>query len=271
MSLHRVTAGLALMCLQAACAGGPGDRPDGAAGAEDARPAPDAATVPGRDAGIADAEPGLDAASADAGSDRVDADRADADPSDATAMQDGAALDAASSDSGLDPGRPDASEPADSGGAVDAGPAPPDAGESDGGAVATWFDPSTGLEWMQTNSSGDLDWQGAGQYCADSGGGWRLPTIDELRGTVRGCPESEPGGACAVSTSCTAPSCNAGCGCAGASPSGCYRLAEFWGACEWFWSSTAADEGGSAWSLNFWSASFDATDVGYALNFRCVR
>ncbi|MBX7096104.1 MAG: hypothetical protein K1X89_00190 [Myxococcaceae bacterium] len=57
---------------------------------------------------------------------------------------------------------------------------------------------------------------------------WRVPTIDELRTRIVGCPATGPGGACAVSTTCTdagtclTPACN-GCGYrTGPDPYGCY-------------------------------------------------
>lgn len=72
---------------------------------------------------------------------------------------------------------------------------------------------------------------------------------------------------------CAAVSCGTSdcLGCGNPGPTGCYREPSFLGACEWFWSSTAAEDGVTAWSLNFKYASFAATDLVNALNFRCVR
>lgn len=46
------------------------------------------------------------------------------------------------------------------------------------------LDDSTMLEWEQVTNPTWLNWADAGQYAADlalSGGGWRLPSIDELK------------------------------------------------------------------------------------------
>jgi hypothetical protein len=50
----------------------------------------------------------------------------------------------------------------------------------------TWTDHATGLMWARKDNGSDVDWNQASNYCANLqlGGysGWRLPTIDELRG-----------------------------------------------------------------------------------------
>jgi len=46
------------------------------------------------------------------------------------------------------------------------------------------LDSSTMLEWEQTTNPSTLNWADAGTYASNltlSGGGWRLPTIDELK------------------------------------------------------------------------------------------
>ena len=222
------------------------------AAAPDAAP-PDAdGPIPPPDAG----PPGLDAADA-----TLEA------PADATLE----ASDGGEADSGQ---AQDAAQeqPGDDGGRLDAAAARPDAEVSvpDGGGTLTWTDSATGLEWTQTNGTGDLDQDGAARACSESGGGWRLPSIDELRTTVRGCPGSEAGGGCPVGAGCPSPAClTSACGCADLG-AGCYRDPGFMGACEWFWSSTSAG-GPVAWALNFRNASFAASDVSLALNYRCVR
>jgi hypothetical protein len=47
------------------------------------------------------------------------------------------------------------------------------------------LDSQTGLQWTQEDNGQDIDWNSAQQYCQSStwaGGGWRLPTVDELAG-----------------------------------------------------------------------------------------
>jgi hypothetical protein len=49
-----------------------------------------------------------------------------------------------------------------------------------------WTDPATGLMWTKKDNESDVSWQQTVEYCRSSqlAGylGWRLPTIDELRG-----------------------------------------------------------------------------------------
>jgi hypothetical protein len=54
-------------------------------------------------------------------------------------------------------------------------------------AKVTWTDPATGLVWTKEDNGSDVTWDQANDYCgnlrlAGHSGGWRLPTIDELRG-----------------------------------------------------------------------------------------
>lgn len=41
-------------------------------------------------------------------------------------------------------------------------------------------DARTGLEWTQSDNGSIIDWAGAQQFCANLGGSWRLPMLDEL-------------------------------------------------------------------------------------------
>jgi Protein of unknown function (DUF1566) len=86
------------------------------------------------------------------------------------------------------------------------------------------FDPNTQLCWqdvMPPESSydwGDVAGQDTG-YCDKlSFGGhpdWRIPTIDELRSLIRGCPDTETGGSCAVTEEVGLEGFNGSCkGCA---------------------------------------------------------
>jgi hypothetical protein len=53
-------------------------------------------------------------------------------------------------------------------------------------AGLVWTDPATGLMWTKKDNGSDVDWQRATEYCRNlklaGSAGWRLPTIDELRG-----------------------------------------------------------------------------------------
>ncbi len=69
-----------------------------------------------------------------------------------------------------------------------------------------WCDPATSLCWQHPEryraKERGFHWQNAMDYCQHfelSGDmDWRLPTIDELRTLVRGCPFTETGGGCPV-------------------------------------------------------------------------
>lgn len=46
-------------------------------------------------------------------------------------------------------------------------------------------DSQTGLEWAQRDNGQDITWNSARSYCSNlstAGGGWRLPSMDELQG-----------------------------------------------------------------------------------------
>ncbi len=92
---------------------------------------------------------------------------------------------------------------------------------------AVFVDPNTGLMWHNTN----YDAADCSSISGIKVGGytdWRAPTINELRSRIVGCPSTQLGGQCPVSTSCTdAGTClDAGCdGCPyrqGPDPYGCY-------------------------------------------------
>ncbi len=96
---------------------------------------------------------------------------------------------------------------------------PKDVVEADPGAeVEPWTDPVGGRVWTKYVSPEGSDQAGAAAWCDGLGGGWRMPTIDELRTLISGCPAVATGGACKVSTSCNSsePTCYDGnCQCDG--------------------------------------------------------
>jgi serine/threonine protein kinase len=141
-----------------------------------------------------------------------------------------------------------------------------------------WTDPTTGLTWENLPHGQSETWSAAAAYCNGLvlGGydDWQLPTLDELRSLVRGCPKAMPGGSCAM------PAGRAGepaepCQCelmAGSGRNGCYWPAELQGNCASFWSASPfADDAPDAWFLNFGCA---ATEHGHQADtyyVRCVR
>jgi len=86
------------------------------------------------------------------------------------------------------------------------------ADQEDGGACAPfdtpgcaegWYDCATGLCWENpSRCDAEEDLFAARERCEglDDGGetDWRLPTVDELRGLIRGCDATAPGGACGI-------------------------------------------------------------------------
>jgi hypothetical protein len=90
----------------------------------------------------------------------------------------------------------------------------------------TWSDPDSGLEWAMhlypEFSSGAkffVAYQEAKAYCDGlqwaAHDDWRLPSINELRTLVRGCPATMPGGACGYADGCVAWNCDESGACVG--------------------------------------------------------
>ena len=145
----------------------------------------------------------------------------------------------------------------------------------------TWLDTSTGLTWENPGPGpyDVMDWPSAKSYCADltlAGGGWRIPTIGELRSLIRGCAATEIGGSCKVTDSCLKSSCwNKPCdGCdshKGPASGGCYWPKELSGNCFAYWSSSAvAGSSDDIFTVSFDEA-FLARYSSDIYNVRCVR
>jgi hypothetical protein len=148
---------------------------------------------------------------------------------------------------------------------------------SEGG---TWYDPSSGLTWQNPPLDGTRIWSNAKSYCSGltmDSGGWRLPTISELRSLIRGCTATQTGGSCGVTESCLSygscrdSSCS-GCLYNGGPSEGCYWPDELEGPCSWYWSSSAAvDPIDRAWYVDFVSGFVDLVRIGAGSHVRCVR
>jgi len=149
------------------------------------------------------------------------------------------------------------------------------------GEMETWDDPSSGLTWQIFPTGGDMSWAAAKSHCASlklEGGGWRLPTIGELRTLIRGCPETEDGGGCNIEEgdclkwSCRDGSCG---GCSGDTgpADGCYWPDEMQGSCYWYWSSSPVEDYvGYAWGVGFDNGGVGGYgDVDDYVHVRCVR
>lgn len=147
---------------------------------------------------------------------------------------------------------------------------------------APWYDSSSGLTWQNPPADGHIPWQAAKDYCSSlTHGGysdWRLPTTNELRSLIRGCPATEKDGSCGVTDSCLSQdfcrdnSCN---GCSqnqDPAVNGCCWPSSLSGRCYHYWSSSPREDvGGSAWRVNFDYGYVDVNFVGLDASARCVR
>jgi len=147
-------------------------------------------------------------------------------------------------------------------------------------ASTTWINPMFGLTWQVTPTGGSMSWAAAESHCATlslDGGGWRLPTIWELRHLIRGCTATESLGACEIRNgSCLAWECRSdncdGCPLVLGPDVDCFWPEELEGDCRWYWSSSAVEDGDSV----FWGVDFEVAGVTNALYdasvlVRCVR
>ncbi len=152
-----------------------------------------------------------------------------------------------------------------------------------GQTTPTWTDPTTGLTWQnppsdQTFTAG---FSFADQACKNlslDGGGWRLPTIDELRSLIRDCPATVSGGQCNVQdgacmqAGCMYASCNGCQSYGGPGAGGCYWPAVMLGKCQAYWSSSAVQGGGynDRWAVHF-STAMVMNSNGATMYYLCVR
>jgi hypothetical protein len=165
-----------------------------------------------------------------------------------------------------------------------------DADAEMGVCVGGWFDPSSGLCWEQTPSDFVLAWDEAVVYCEDLAlggyGDWRMPTINELRSIIRGCPDTETGGPCGVTDTCLDINDAAGCynvDCAiacstmgGPGIDGCYWPPELRGMPNPYYSSSLCLDPTisphQSWSVSFLEATVDLAPLDWPVgNVRCVR
>jgi hypothetical protein len=150
----------------------------------------------------------------------------------------------------------------------------------------TVTDKKYGLVWSKKNF-GNMTWKQAVDYCRENrgslpGSGWHLPTIDELRTLIIGCPATEPGGRCPAKERCRSKqNCYGGkwqTNCApcedhkGLGPKGCYMDEAFDDPCYWYWSSTRCPwSSSSAFDVYFYGGNVFHDDMYYNGGVRCVR
>ena len=121
-----------------------------------------------------------------------------------------------------------------------------------------------------------MNWEDARLYCHCLFG-WRLPTIDELRSLVRGCPGTMAGGACGITDTCYWESCwNSPCnGCSygqGPGEAGCYWDVALGESCSAYWSVTVfGNATSSAWAISFVTGALGEEDKDALHRVRCVH
>jgi hypothetical protein len=144
-----------------------------------------------------------------------------------------------------------------------------------------YLDPVTNLEWQRTPTGGNMDWESAVTRCQNlnlDGTGWRLPSIDELRSLLRGCPATESGGACGTTDDCLSRDTCMTPACVGCEPDagpagGCYWPEELGGSCEpFYWSSSnLEDDPNGAWYVIYSYGHVCFRSKDFFGPVRCVR
>ena len=143
-------------------------------------------------------------------------------------------------------------------------------------AYPYWTDPTSNLTWENPPEGAKQDWASAKEYCVDlelDGGGWRLPTVSELRSLIRECAGQVTGGACGVTDTCLSYSqCWSQESCWSCLTAGCYWPDELQGPCDWYWSSSEVEDiYGRVWYVGFDDGYLYYYTVHGDGNVRCVR
>jgi hypothetical protein len=144
-----------------------------------------------------------------------------------------------------------------------------------------WLDEDSGLCW-QDPPIFELKYDEAIGYCdvLEIAGldDWRLPTVEELRTLVRGCPGSEPGGTCPVDNETTVMEYDGYAGlCSGCEDflgpgqAGCYWDPALGGECKEYLTSTRLGDQEYAFSIDFIDGFIGAEVFLYVHGVRCVR
>jgi hypothetical protein len=155
-----------------------------------------------------------------------------------------------------------------------------DVGADAGTCAGGWYDPTSGLCWQDSPDEIRRDWDDAVAYCdgLTLGGHdeWHLPTIDELRSLIRGCPATMTGGPCGLTNACAGAGCwNEACnGCSSGGPGtdGACWPPGLGGTVYFYWSSSSyAGDASVALQVYFYFGSVGG-DYRASTDFvRCVR
>lgn len=145
------------------------------------------------------------------------------------------------------------------------------------------LDSFTKLMWQRGNGRGG--WEFSKIYCDNLmlGGfdDWRMPTVTELRGLIRGCSGSATGGECRVDDRCLSLACwSDACKCPdfkGPGEKGFYWEKNIWiyngDEFGYFWSSSPLKEypQDNRWFVNFFKGFLNSGINTSNYNIRCVR
>lgn len=151
-----------------------------------------------------------------------------------------------------------------------------------------FHDSKLDLCWMIPANAPIMRWQDATDYCGRAG--WRLPTIDELRSLVIGCPGTPAAGTCRVrnGSPTTDWSLDDGCACGdfdgtlkGPGKDGCYWTVELNitaqgedinTPCKRLWSaSIPSDLPADAWAINLFNGKIFNHGKLWAYDVSCVK
>ena len=157
--------------------------------------------------------------------------------------------------------------------------------EVDEATCPGWNDPAMHLCWQDPPEEELRNWYNAVAHCTGLvlGGldGWHLPTINELRSFIRGCPDTEIGGRCHVTDACLMWHCWNEADCGGCSETddgrgpgsgGAYWPPEASGTPYWYWSSSSYySRDWEAWVVYFPRGYVDRFEKELTFRVRCVR
>ncbi len=154
-------------------------------------------------------------------------------------------------------------------------PSPPMTGCSGG-----LLDEETDLCWQDPPAEETMRWEDAVEYCDQlhlgSADDWRVPTLDEARSLMRGCPSTQLDGACPISNDTSFLDWTIDCyGCdyrAGPGADGCFWDPVLSGSCaQWLWTANLADDDWRPWRVAFDTGNVWVDYPTYGNQVRCVR
>jgi len=151
-------------------------------------------------------------------------------------------------------------------------------GDTSNVLLPSWNDSNSGLEWTNHKEPQRLNYPDAQDYCQQlEPGDWRLPTIDEARTLLVGCPETLFDGLCNVSLeeclgkACRNDECD-GCQLLEGPSNGYYAPGDLQVQEDWYWTaSMVSDYDRSVWIIRHTIAAISTSKTESERAVRCVR